>query len=86
MSPTRDALHSRGRGPSPFGGDRNREGWRGPLPRLEAEKTRPEREPNHAPPGQFISDEHEADCSRFLEEVKEFVRRRHEAGLGRDRY
>ena len=57
----------------------------GPLPRLEAEKTRPEREPNHAPPGQFISDEHEADCSRFLEEVKEFVQRRREAGLGRER-
>jgi hypothetical protein len=38
-----------------------------------------------APPGQFISDEHEADCSRFLEEVKQFVRRRHEAGLGRER-
>ena len=36
-----------------------------------------------APPGQFVSDEHEADCSRFLEEVKEFVRRRSEAGLGR---
>lgn len=38
-----------------------------------------------APPGQFISDEHEADCSRFLEEVKEFVQRRREAGLGRER-
>jgi hypothetical protein len=38
-----------------------------------------------APPGQFISDEHEADCSRFLEEVKELARRRHEAGLGRER-
>jgi hypothetical protein len=37
------------------------------------------------PPGQFVSDEHEADCSRFLEEVKEFVRRRREAGLGRER-
>ena len=37
-----------------------------------------------APPGQFISDEHEADCSRFLEEVKEFIRHRSEAGLGRD--
>jgi len=37
------------------------------------------------PPGQFVSDEHEADCSRFLEEVKEFVRRRFEAGLGRER-
>ena len=38
-----------------------------------------------APPGQFISDEHEADCSRFLEEVKEFVQRRREAGLDRVR-
>ena len=38
-----------------------------------------------APPGQFISDEHEADCTRFLEEVKEFVQRRYEAGLGRER-
>ena len=37
------------------------------------------------PPGQFVSDQHEADCSRFLEEVKEFVRRRREAGLGRER-
>lgn len=37
-----------------------------------------------APPGQF-SDEHEADCSRFLAEVKEFVQRRREAGLGRER-
>ena len=55
------------------------------MPRLEAEKTRAEREPNHAPPGQFISDEHEADCSRVLEEVKEFVQRRREAGLGRER-
>jgi hypothetical protein len=38
-----------------------------------------------APPGQFVSDEHEADCSRFLAEVKEFVQRRREAGLGRER-
>ena len=37
------------------------------------------------PPGQFVSHQHEADCSRFLEEVKEFVRRRREAGLGRER-
>jgi len=37
------------------------------------------------PPGQFVSDDHAADCSRFLAEVKEFVRRRHEAGLGRER-
>jgi hypothetical protein len=37
------------------------------------------------PPGQFVSDEHEADCSRFLQEVQEFIRRRSEAGLGRER-
>ena len=37
------------------------------------------------PPGQFVSAELQSDCSRFLEEVKEFVRRRHEAGLGRER-
>ncbi len=37
------------------------------------------------PPGQFVSDEHEADCLRFLEEVKELARRRDEAGLGRVR-
>jgi hypothetical protein len=49
------------------------------------DKTQPEREGTQAPPGQFVSDEHEADCSRFLEEVKEFVRRRREAGLGRER-
>jgi hypothetical protein len=35
------------------------------------------------PPGQFVSDEHEADCLRFLEQVKELARRRREAGLGR---
>jgi hypothetical protein len=55
------------------------------LPRLDAGETQPEldreREP---PPGQFVSHEHEADCSRFLEEVKEFIRRRSEAGLGRE--
>jgi hypothetical protein len=37
------------------------------------------------PPGQFVSDQHEADCSRFLAEVMELARRRREAGLGRDR-
>ena len=53
---------------------------------LDAAKTQQEPDAEQqAPPGQFISDEHEADCSRFLEEVKEFVRRRHEAGLGRER-
>jgi hypothetical protein len=38
-----------------------------------------------APPGQFVSDEHEADCSRFLQEVQEFIRHRSEAGLARER-
>jgi hypothetical protein len=37
------------------------------------------------PPGQFVSDEHQADCRRFLEQVKELAQRRHEAGLGRGR-
>jgi hypothetical protein len=36
------------------------------------------------PPGQFVSDELQSDCSRFLEEIKNVVRRRSEAGLGRD--
>ena len=44
----------------------------------------PKREGQH-PPGQFVSDEHEADCSRFLQDVKEFIRRRSELGLGRER-
>jgi hypothetical protein len=38
-----------------------------------------------APPGQFVSDQHEADCSRFLQEVKESIRHRCEAGLDRER-
>ena len=38
-----------------------------------------------APPGQFVSDKHQADCLRFLEQVKELAQRRHEAGLGRAR-
>ena len=35
------------------------------------------------PPGQFVSDQHQADCVRFLEEVKELAQRRHDAGLAR---
>ena len=66
-------------------GFHNRAGERGSLARLEAEETQPELEVQQAPPGQFVSDEHEADCFRFLEEVKECVRRRREAGLGRER-
>jgi hypothetical protein len=52
------------------------------VPRMDVGETQSEQEPEpSAPPGQFVSDEHEADCSRFLEEVKAFVRRRSEAGL-----
>ena len=36
------------------------------------------------PPGQFVSDELQSDCLRFLEEIKNVVQRRSEAGLGRD--
>jgi hypothetical protein len=46
------------------------------------QETNDERE---APPGQFVSDEHQADCLRFLEAVKELAQRRYEAGLGRGR-
>ena len=53
------------------------------MPRLDVGKTQlvPKRDEQH-PPGKFVSDEHEADCSRFLDEVKEFIRHRSEAGLG----
>jgi hypothetical protein len=36
------------------------------------------------PPGQFVSAELQSDTSRFLEEIMDVVRRRTEAGLGRD--
>jgi hypothetical protein len=56
------------------------------LSRLDVGKTQlvPKRDEQH-PPGKFVSDEHEADCSRFLQEVRESIRRRSELGLGRDR-
>ena len=56
------------------------------MPRLDAGETQldAKRDEQH-PPGQFVSDEHEADCSRFLAEVKEFIRHRSEAGLDRER-
>jgi hypothetical protein len=41
----------------------------------------PERRTDEPPPGYFVSAELESDCSRFLEEIKEVVRRRIEAGL-----
>ncbi len=52
-----------------------------------AGQTQPEREPRpeERPPGQFVSDDLQSDTRRFLEEVMDVVRRRYEAGLGRDR-
>jgi hypothetical protein len=43
----------------------------------------PESLSDERPPGQFVSDELQSDCSRFLEEIKEVVQRRIEAGLSR---
>jgi hypothetical protein len=56
------------------------------LSRLDAGEIQldPKRDEQY-PPGKFVSDEHEADCSRFLEEVREFIRRRSELGVGRER-
>jgi hypothetical protein len=48
-------------------------------PKLVAERD------DKRPPGQFVSHEHEADCSRFLHEIKESIRRRSELGLDRQR-
>jgi hypothetical protein len=45
----------------------------------------PDPRPDERPPGQFVSDDLQSDTRRFLEEVKDVVRRRCEAGLGRDR-
>ena len=71
-------------GPSPQGAGASfgkQQGVEETLPRQDAGGSQPEQKEEQSPPGQFVSDEHEADCSRFLEEVKEFVRRRSEAGL-----
>jgi hypothetical protein len=48
-------------------------------------QTERERRSCERPPGHFVSDELQSDCSRFLEEIKNVVRRRSEAGLGRER-
>jgi hypothetical protein len=56
------------------------------VPRVDPGKAQhdPKSDEQH-PPGQFVRDEHEADCTRFLQEVKDSIRRRSELGLGRDR-
>jgi hypothetical protein len=46
----------------------------------------PPRRTDDQPPGQFVNDELQSDCTRFLEEIKNVVRRRNEAGLSHDRY
>jgi hypothetical protein len=51
------------------------------VSRLDGESQPDPKQEPPGPPGQFVSHEHEADCSRFLEEVKEFIRHRSEAGL-----
>jgi hypothetical protein len=57
------------------------------MSRRDTGEMQPDRKQEQpSPPGHFVSDQHEADCSRFLEEVKEFVRHRSEAGLWRERY
>jgi hypothetical protein len=55
-----------------------------PGPDVAKMQPDPKRDEQH-PPGKFVSDEHEADCSRFLQEVKDSIQRRSELGLGRDR-
>lgn len=55
------------------------------MSRLKVDEAPPKTESRDGPPGQFVSDEHEADCLRFLEQVKELARRRRAAGLGRAR-
>jgi hypothetical protein len=45
-----------------------------------------ERRPHELPPGEFLTDQLQSDCTRFLEEIKNVVRRRNEAGLSRERY
>jgi hypothetical protein len=36
--------------------------------------------PGQAPPGEFVSDEHRADCARFLDELKMQIQRRDNRG------
>jgi hypothetical protein len=45
-----------------------------------------QRRSDDLPPGQFVTDELQSDCTRFLEEIKDVVRRRNEAGLAHSRY
>jgi hypothetical protein len=53
----------------------------------DAREFEAERHPRPAagPPGQFVSVELRSDTTRFLEEIMDVVRRRSEAGLGREK-
>ena len=53
------------------------------MPHREQTSPDPQRPTDERPPGQFVTAELQSDCSRFLEEIREVVRRRIEAGLGR---
>jgi hypothetical protein len=53
------------------------------VPHREETSPEPQRRVEDRPPGQFVTAELQSDCSRFLEEIKEVVRRRIEAGLSR---
>jgi hypothetical protein len=53
------------------------------VPHREDKSPQPEPRTDERPPGQFVTDELQSDCSRFLEETKEVVRRRIEAGLSK---
>ena len=53
------------------------------MPHREENPPEPKQRTDERPPGQFVTDELQSDCYRFLEEMKEVVRRRREAGLSR---
>jgi hypothetical protein len=53
------------------------------VPHREQISPEPERRIEDQPPGHFVTDQLQSDCSRFLEEIKEVVQRRIEAGLSR---
>jgi hypothetical protein len=51
------------------------------LRQAAGQKPEPEAVRPETPPGEFVTYELQTDCSRFLEEIKDVVRRRSEAGL-----
>ena len=42
----------------------------------ETQRVHAQEQANPAPPGHFLSDQLESDCARFLEDVRNLVRRR----------